>query len=49
MVKLDIDKLHDFAWYWLIEGQRFNELTPEKSLFLYDIMVVLSKQYRYNY
>ena len=27
----------------LVEGERFNTLTPEQALFLYDIMVVLNK------
>ena len=43
MIKLDLDELRKFAWLWLVEGERFNELTPEQSLFLYDIMVVLNK------
>jgi len=43
MIKLDLDKLHKSTWFWLVEGERFNELTPEQSLFLYDIMVVLNK------
>jgi len=43
MIKLDLDKLHKSVWFWLVEGERFNELTPEQSLFLYDIMVVLNK------
>jgi len=43
MKKLNLEELHNFAWIWLVEGERFNELTPEQSLFLYDIMVVLNK------
>jgi len=43
MKKLNLNKLHKSAWLWLVEGERFNELTPEQSLFLYDIMVVLNK------
>jgi len=43
MKKLDLEELHKSAWIWLVEGERFNTLTPEKSLFLYDIMVVLNK------
>ena len=43
MIKLNLNKLHHFAWIWLVEGERFNTLTPEQSLFLYDIMVVLNK------
>ena len=43
MKKLDLNELHKYAWIWLVEGERFNELTPEQSLFLYDIMVVLNK------
>ena len=43
MKKLDLEELHKYAWIWLVEGERFNELTPEQSFFLYDIMVVLNK------
>jgi len=43
MIKLDLDKLHDFAWCWLVEGEKDNKLTSEQLLFLYDIMVVLNK------
>jgi len=43
MKKLDLNELHKSAWLWLVEGERFNTLTLEQSLFLYDIMVVLNK------
>ena len=43
MKKLDLEELHNFTWLWLVEGERFNTLTPEQSLFLYDVMVVLNK------
>jgi len=43
MIKLDLDELRKFTWLWLVEGERFNKLTPEQSLFLYDIMAVLNK------
>jgi len=43
MKKLNLEELHNFAWLWLVEGERFNTLTPEQSLFLYDVMVVLNK------
>jgi len=43
MKKLNLEELHKLAWIWLVEGEQFNELTPEQSMFLYDIMVVLNK------
>jgi len=43
MKKLDLEELHKSAWIWLVEGERFEKLTLEQSLFLYDIMVVLNK------
>lgn len=43
MTKIDIQKMRDFAWAWLIEGERAGELTPEESLFLYDAMVVFNQ------
>ena len=43
MIKLNLEELHKSAQIWLVEGERFNTLTPEQSLFLYDIMVVLNK------
>ena len=43
MKKLDLNELHNFASLWLVEGEQFEKLTSEQSLFLYYVMVVLNK------
>ena len=30
MKKLNLNELHNFAWIWLVEGERFNTLTQEQ-------------------
>jgi len=48
MLKLDIEELREFVWPWFVEGTKDRTLTPEQTLFLYDILVVLNKIKQHN-